>query len=241
MAKSEVSQAAAAQPAKRRWYHNLSDAYKITKRSFPQLPWWLLLATVAVVGSIATINYFLGAHWIFNLFFSLTFLFLTPLMILGWLVKKALYRQIDGHTGAVYGVISQIRTGWTVEKQPIAANRQQDLVWRMFGRAGVVLLAEGPKARVSELVDRERKQTQRVVSNVPVHVIYVGNDEGQVALENVEKALRKLPKALRRDEVPLVANRLQALSNVKMQGGMPHSIDPAKARAKVSRRAFRGR
>ncbi|MCS4484262.1 DUF4191 domain-containing protein [Gleimia sp. 6138-11-ORH1] len=241
MAKSEVSQTAATAPAKRRWYHNLLDAYKITKRSFPQLPWWLLLATVAVVGSVATLNYFLGAHWILNLFFSLTFLFLTPTVILGWLVKKALYRQIDGHTGAVYGVISQIRSGWTVEKQPIAANRQQDLVWRMFGRPGVVLLAEGPKSRVRELVERERKQIQRVVSNVPVHTIYVGHDEGQVPLEKVEKTLRKLPKSLRRDEVPLVVNRLQALSNVKLQGGLPHSVDPAKARAKVSRRAFRGR
>lgn len=237
---SEVSKAA--EPKKRRWYHNLADAYRITKRSFPQLPLWLILSTVAVVGSIATLNYLIGAHWIFNLLFSVTLTVLTPLIILGWLVKKALYRQIDGHTGAVYGVISQIRTGWTVDTQPVAANRQQDLVWRLFGRPGVVLLAEGPKARVAELVERERKQVQKIVANVPVHVIYVGHDEGQVPLEDVEKTLRKLPKALRRDEVPLVANRLQALTKQKLAGGgVPRSVDPAKARAKVSRRAFRGR
>lgn len=231
----------AAEPKKRRWYHNLADAYRITKRSFPQLPLWLILATSAVVAAFGSLNYFLGAHWIFNLILCLTFAVLTPLIILGWLVKKAMYRQIDGHTGAVYGVISQIRTGWTVDTQPIAANRQQDLVWRLFGRPGVVLLAEGPKARVSELVERERKQTQKIVANVPVHVIYVGHGEGQVPLEDVEKALRKLPKSLRRDEVPLVANRLQALTKQKLAGGVPRSVDPAKARAKVSRRAFRGR
>lgn len=241
MANTELSQAPAAEPKKRRWYHNLADAYRVTKRSFPQVTLWLVLATIIVVGCIATLNYFLGAHWIFNLLISLTFMVLVPLVILGWLVKKAMYRQIDGHTGAVYGVISQIRTGWTVDSQPVAANRQQDLVWRIFGRAGVVLLAEGPKARVSELVERERKQVQRVVHNVPVHVLYVGNSEGQVKLEEVEKTLRKLPKALRRDEVPLVANRLQALSAQRTGAGIPRSVDPAKAKAKMNRRAFRGR
>lgn len=57
----------------------------------------------------------------------------------------------------------------------------------------------------------------------------------------VEKTIGKLPKALRRDEVPLVANRLQALSAQRSGAGIPRSVDPAKARAKMNRRALRGR
>lgn len=29
-------------PKKRRWYHNVMDAYRVTKRSFPMVPWFML-------------------------------------------------------------------------------------------------------------------------------------------------------------------------------------------------------
>ncbi|MDO5719115.1 MAG: DUF4191 domain-containing protein [Actinomycetaceae bacterium] len=236
MAKEDRSQKKA--PAKRRWYHNFADAYRITKRTYPYIGWVLLAATVGAAALMIALGMWLKMHIVFLVLLTISTALLVPMLILASLVKKAMYRQIEGTMGAVYGVISQIKRGWTVEEQPIATNSNRDLVWRLIGRPGVVLITEGPTSRVRELANKERKMASRVVSNVPVHVINVGLDEGQTRLEELEKALRKLPKTLRSNEVPLVVNRLQAVA-AKQAPTIPRGVDPA--RMKISRRALRGR
>lgn len=224
---------------KRRWYHNLADAYRVTQRSYPYIGWIIAGATVAAIALVIVLGWWLHTHWVVTALLAISMLLLIPMLILASLVKKAMYKQIDGTAGAVYGVISQIRRGWTVEEEPIAMNRERDMIWRLIGRPGVVLLVEGPKARIGKLVERERAQVGRVVNNVPVHVIYVGHGEGQVPLPQIEKHLRKLPKQLRSSEVPLAANRLQTITKMQRQSQIPQGIDPK--RVKVPRRALRGR
>ncbi|MDO5721041.1 MAG: DUF4191 domain-containing protein [Actinomycetaceae bacterium] len=228
-----------AAPKKRRWYHNLADAYRVTKRSYPAVGWIILGSTLAAIALFILLGYLLNTHWIVTTLLCISLVLLVPMLILAALVKKAMYKQIDGTAGAVYAVISQIKRGWTVEEEPIAMNRERDMIWRLIGRPGVVLLVEGSKPRVAKLVEQEKAQVGRVVSNVPVHVIYVGHDKGQVPLAKVEKHLRKLPKTLRSNEVPLAANRLQTIANARRKNQMPQGIDPK--RVKVSRRALRGR
>ncbi|MDO5034667.1 MAG: DUF4191 domain-containing protein [Actinomycetaceae bacterium] len=240
MAKNENTTTTADKaPKKRRWYHNLIDAYKITKRTFPWVGWLILGITVLVTGAFVALAIWQKMNIFITILFAVTLVVLIPTVVLAALVKKAMYRQVAGTVGSVYAVITQIRRGWIVTEEPIAANRHQDLVWRVIGRPGVVLITEGPTGRVRDLVDRERKLAQRVVTNVPVHVINVGETEGQVKLEKLEMMLRRLPKALHRNEVPEVASRIQAVSAANKQAGMPHGIDPS--RAKMSRRALRGK
>ena len=227
-------------PKKRRWYHNLHDAYKITKRTFPWVGWLILGATIGVTGLFVAFGIWVKMNIYILIFLAATLVAFIPMVIIAALVKKAMYRQVSGTVGSVYAVLSQVRRGWIVTQEPIAANRNQDIGWRLIGRPGVVLITEGPNARVRELVERERKLSQRVVTNVPVHVIHVGEGENQVKLEKLEAELRKLPKSLHRKEVPEVANRIQAVSSIAKQGGgMPHGVDPTKV--KMSRRALRGK
>lgn len=230
---------AESKPKKRRWYHNLYDAYKITKRTFPWVSWLILGATIGVIALFVALGIWTKMNIYILIFLAATLVAFVPMAILAALVKKAMYRQVSGTIGSVYAVLSQIRRGWIVTQEPIAANRNQDIVWRLVGRPGVVLITEGPNGRVRDLVERERKLSQRVVTNVPVHVIHVGEGENQVKLEKLEAELRKLPKSLHRKEVPEVANRIQAVSSIAKQGGMPHGVDPTKV--KMSRRALRGK
>ena len=37
-------------PAKRRWYHNMADAYRISARSYPWIPWVLVGTAISVIG-----------------------------------------------------------------------------------------------------------------------------------------------------------------------------------------------
>ena len=158
--------------------------------------------------------------------------------LLAYLVRPAMYQQVDGRPGAVYAVLSQIRRGWVVEEEPVAVNKNQDLIWQLVGRPGIVLISEGPSSRVLPMLHNERKRINRAITNVPVIYIQSGHDAGQVPLTKLSKELRRQKKVLTKHEVPAVANRLQAIGSRGIP--MPKGVDPYKAQRQGSRRALRG-
>ncbi|QWW18743.1 DUF4191 domain-containing protein [Schaalia sp. 19OD2882] len=227
-------------PKKRRWYHNLADAYTITARTYTWIPWALAGAalasiTIALVLAWATSGT-LATYLSWGLVGVLTGA-LAAMALLAWLVRPAMYQQIDGTLGAVYAVLSQIKSGWIVSEEPIAGTRNKDIVWRIIGRPGVVLISEGPSSRVRPLLEAERKKVMRVAKNVPVHLIEVGNDDHQVPLKKLEGTLRRLKNVLTKEEVPAISQRLAALS--RAGASIPKGVDLTRVRP--SRRALRGR
>lgn len=222
---------------KRRWYNNLADAYRISKRSYPWIG-WLIAGLIVVFIALGVLFAAWGqSGWIIWPLMGLFTGLLAAMIVLSVLVRKAMYAQVEGTVGSVYAVLSQIRKGWIITDQPIAANREQDLVWRLVGRPGVVLITEGPTSRVTPLASAERKKIARMLHNVPVHVINVGSREGQVPLAKLDRTLNKLSKHLTAAEVPSVDARLRALT--AKSAPIPKGIDPMKARP--NRRALRGR
>lgn len=222
---------------KRRFYHNLMDAYRIAARTYPWIGWLMIGVTV-----VATALGVLAAALIHGSWFSLILLglligVLISTILLSTLTERATYAQVEGTVGQVYMVISRIRSGWIANQQPIAANPEQDLVWRLIGRPGIVLISEGPSSRVRSLLEQERKKAQRIMRNVTVTTIEVGTEEGQVRLAKLQRELRSLKKTLTRDEVPLVNQRLSALD--RTSAPIPKGIDPTRMRP--NRRALRGR
>ena len=170
--------------------------------------------------------------------FAVLFAFILPMITLTRMVRTASYKQIDGMPGAVSAVLDRIRRGWTVQAEPVRFNaRSQDMVFRAIGRPGIVLITEGPTPRVERLVAEERRAIKRVAPNAPVHVINVGNDEGQTRLIDLNKAMRRLPRGITSQEVAALARRLEALSQKSLP--IPKGIDPYKARP--DRRAMRGK
>ncbi|MBD3688662.1 DUF4191 domain-containing protein [Nanchangia anserum] len=227
-------------PAKRRWYHNLQDAFRVTKRTYPWVGWVLaliplVLVVLAIVVCLATSSPLLATiGWVVVALTAGAFI---DTILLTRLLTQAMYRQIDGTQGAVQWVLSQIKRGWSIESEPVAMNRKQDLVWRLVGRPGIVLISEAPAQRAASLLGEEERKCRRVAQSVPVHTIQVGHGEGQVALKDLMRTLRKLPKSIAKDDVPLVAKRLESL-RMRTQS-IPRSVDPS--RAKINRRMFRGR
>ena len=158
------------------------------------------------------------------------------MVLLAYLIRPAMYRQLDGRVGSVYAVISQIRRGWIVEEEPVAANKSQDVVWRIVGRPGIVLISEGPSSRVHHLLVAEKRRIARSISNVPIIFIEVGRDEGQVPLPKLNRKINSLKKVLTKQEVPAVGNRLTAIGNRGIP--IPKGVDPNNMRA--NRKALRG-
>jgi hypothetical protein len=90
--------------------------------------------------------------------------------------------------------------------------KNSDIVSRVVGRPGVVLVGEGPAQRISHLLANERKKTARWLPEVPIYEIQVGTDADQLSVAKVQRELNRLPRALRPAEVNDVRRRLDAFS-----------------------------
>ncbi|WP_043501393.1 DUF4191 domain-containing protein [Georgenia sp. SUBG003] len=222
---------------KQRWYHNIRDAYRLTRQVNPSITWVLVGVFVLVMGVALGIGFAWG-HPVYMSFFGLLLALMAMMILLATQTRKASYSQIDGRPGAAGAVLGQIRRGWNIEEQPVAVNpRHQDLVYRMVGRPGIVLVSEGPSHRVTRMLDDERKKVARVAPNVPVHLVQYGNEQGQVPIGKLTRTVQGLKKTLTTAEVGQVAKRLQALGSARTP--VPKGIDPMKARP--DRKGMRGR
>lgn len=143
-------------------------------------------------------------------------------------VQKAQFAAIEGHPGAAAAVLQQLRGQWFVTPA-VAVNAKQDLVHRVVGRCGIVLVAEGSSPqRVKTLLGKEKKRVGRVAGDVPVHTVIVGDGEnGTVALNKLQFTMNKFTRELSKTEVPKLERRLVALDRGP---AIPGGIDPNMAR-----------
>jgi len=162
------------------------------------------------------------------------------MFILSFTVRRASFSQIEGMPGAAKAVLDQIGRGWYVESEPVAFTKDQDLVWRLVGRPGVVLIAGGPSTRTRRMLAEEERKVHRLLSTVPIHTLQVGTDAGQVRLTDLTKTLRQLPTkptSLTDSEITQVSKRLTSMAGKNLP--IPKHIDPNRVRP--DRRAMRGR
>ena len=222
---------------KTRWYHQVWQAYQMTRRQDPAVTWLMLGAVVAVL-AIAVLIGVLWGPWLYTLLLGIPFALLAAMFILARRAETAAYSQIEGQPGASRAALGTIRRGWNFPDEPVAVDpRTQDLVFRGVGRAGVVLVGEGPSGRIARLLEAERRKTARVVPNVPITLIQVGADEGQVPLRKLPRTVQKLKPTLTKQETSVVIKRLTALGAVRLP--VPKGVDPMRARP--DRKGMRGR
>ena len=222
---------------KTRWYHQVWQAYQMTRKNDPAVTWIVL----AVFFGIIVVGLVIGLlinHWVYVLLLSIPFAALGAMFILARRAETAAYTQIEGQPGAAFAALGTIRRGWTFAQEPVAVDpRTQDMVFRGVGRPGVVLVGEGPASRIGKLLESERKRTARVISGAPITLIQVGDGEGQVTLRKLPRAVQKLRPKLSKQEVAEVSKRLTALGGIKLP--VPKGVDPMRARP--DRKGMRGR
>jgi hypothetical protein len=141
---------------------------------------------------------------------------------------SAAMRNLEGRSGAAAAVLSSLRRPWRVTPA-VAFNRRQDLVHLAVGRPGVVLVAEGAAAGATALLKQERRRVARVVGDVPIHEVIVGDGDGQVPLHKLSGHFLRLPRAIKNDEIDSLDSRLKALGATSPQmpkGPMPRGRRP---------------
>ncbi|NBX22896.1 MAG: DUF4191 family protein [Microbacteriaceae bacterium] len=208
------------------------QVYRMTARGDKSVTPILLSLVIAPAALAIVITVALNQPWFAVVLWALVALMvgiLVGLIILGRKAEFVAYSQIEGQPGAVGAMIrSSLRRGWIGNEEPIAVNRKtMDAVYRVVGRGGLVLLAEGPAARTRAAAEDEKRKLARVLPNVPITIISVGTEEGQVRLHKISSALSRVTRVLTRNEVQVVNARVSSLgSNVPI----PKGIDPSRMR-----------
>jgi hypothetical protein len=184
---------------------------------------WIVVA--AFVGVLVGVGLGFLVHPIAMGVFGVLFAGLGAMMAFNLRLQKAQYAAIEGHPGAAAAVLNILRGQWFVTPA-VAVNAKQDMVHRVVGRCGVVLVGEGSAQRVKGLLAKERKRLSRVVGDAPVTTIVVGDRDGEVPLKRLQRHLTKLPRELKKAEVPKLERKLKPLDRGVP---IPKGIDPMAA------------
>ena len=210
-------------------FRQLGTAYRMTKEVDPRLDLWLAIAlvvptVVSVVVAAVTGTYALTIP------IGVLVGVLAVLLVFGRRVQHAQFQQIEGIPGAAAAVLEQMRGQWFVTPA-VAVNKHQEMVHRAVGRCGIVLVGEGDnRQRVKGLIAQARKRLKRVAGDTPIHVVLVGDGEGDtVELAKLQVALAKFSNTLDKTEVPRLARKLAPLDkgNIPMpKGAIPRHGRP---------------
>ena len=155
----------------------IRQSYQITKKSDPRIG-LILLGTfvLAAAGGVAAL-FLIGIPLVFAITSGVLIGTLAVLIVFGRRAQAAALAAIDGQPGAAAAALGMLRRGWKLDPA-IGFTKQQDVVHRLVGPPGIILVGEGnineplPLDRIPPLVFSE------ILRDVDlfVGVASVGND-----------------------------------------------------------------
>ena len=222
--KKEEAAAKGDAPKKQSQLSVVKDAYKLVKKDSPLAVVWCLLIFVLVLTFGIIIGNNLG-HPIYAGFITLPVAFLAAFFLFTRYANTAAFASIQGQLGAGASVLMSIKRGF-VTTPAVNVNRDQDMVHRVSGKAGIILVGEGGFG-VKSLMQDEKRKMERFLSGVPVTEVIVGENSGQVSIKKLHKHLKKLPKRLNTAQLREVRARLRSVGGLNLpmpKGPMPTNV-----------------
>lgn len=216
----------------------LRQAYRATKQLDPKLGVILLSVFIGVTLVLGALVTFFVAGVIFGPIIGLLFGSLATLIVFGRRAQAANYAQLDGKPGAAAAALGMLRRGWKVEPM-VAFTKQQDIVTRVVGPPGIVLIGDGNMNRLKPLMASERRRHAQVASETPIHEIYLGDGEGQVPIRKLVRQVSRMKRAIKPAEMTDILQRLKAVD--ARRGAMPIPKGPLPTSMKGQRGNLRGR
>ena len=157
---------------------------------------------------------------------------LAALSVFGRRASALQLTAIEGQPGAAAAVVQSLRGIWRLTPA-VAVTRSQDMVHRVIGRPGIVLVGEGAPSRVAQLLAQEKRRVARVAKDVTIHEVSVGTGNGQVALTQLRVHLMRLPRSVKPREIGALERKLSALGEQNIpipKGPMPSGRPPKRMR-----------
>ena len=205
-------------PPKQRWYVQVKETYSFASKEIS----FLALRLIGVFALVFAVIFGIGIALDQRIFLGIlgfTTSLLVTVFYFGKIAEKAAYSSISGQVGAAASVLNAIRGPWFVTPA-VGVDKNQNMVHRVVGRPGIILVGEGSRPGV--LLAEQRRAHARFAQGVPIHELTVG--EGDLTISNLQKTVKKISKSLRPAEVTEVRRRLEALPKTALpipKGPMP--------------------
>ena len=238
-AKAEAKAARKAASKQRRV--QIWQAFNIQRKEDKRLLPYMVLGFLLAVGVSVAFGVWAGSFSVYLMpVLGVVLGLLVAFSVFGRRAQKNVYRKAEGQTGAAAWALENLRGKWRVTPGG-AANGHLDAVHRVIGRPGVIFVAEGSPARVRSLLAQEKKRTARLVGEVPIYDVIVGNGEGEVPLSKLERHLTRLPANITAKQMDILENKLAALGSRVGPAAMPKGPLPAQAKMRGVQRTVRRR
>lgn len=238
-AKAEAAAARKAASKQRR--DQLWQAFNMQRKQDKRLLPYMIAAFVLILGISVGVGIWAGGlTLIIMIVFGLLLGALVAFIIFGRRAQRSVFKQAEGQTGAAAWVLDNLRGKWRVTPG-VAATGHFDAVHRVIGRPGVILVGEGSAGRVKPLLAQEKKRTARVVGEVPIYDIIVGNGDGEIALAKLERHLNRLPANISAKQMDTLESRMAALGSRSGAAMMPKGPMPNSGKMKGVQRTVRRR
>jgi hypothetical protein len=205
-----ATKAAPAKPTRRERARQIKTAFDLTRKGDPRLLPLLLSAFLGPLVLLLAVGFVLG-HPVYLGILGLLFGLVGGVAVFGRRMQKMQYSQVEGQPGAAAAVLQTIRGNWRVTPA-VQFTREQDLVHRVIGLPGVILVGEGSPGRTRGLITTEKKKLARFLGDTPVYDVVVGDGDGQLALKDLQRHLMKLPRNIKPAVVNDLDRKLKAMS-----------------------------
>jgi hypothetical protein len=220
-----------AEPEKTGRLRQFAQTYQMASRTDRALGLWVAGSGVLglVVGFVVLWLLSSGHHNVFSTIIAVVFGLMcglvAALVVFSRRAQSAVYHQMEGQLGAGAGALGLLKRGWHVDNA-IAFTKQQDVVHRVVGPPGIILVGEGTPGRLKGLMTSERRRHERVAVDTPVHEIVVGNGEGEVPLRRLARHIQKMKRQVQPAEITDILARLKAIDASRPAVPMPKGPVP---------------
>jgi len=238
-AKAEAKATRKAESKQRR--AQLWQAFQMQRKEDKRLLPYMIGAFLLVVALSVVLGVMIGGFtkWLF-IVLGIVLGVLVAFIIFGRRAQKNVYRKAEGQAGAAAWALENMRGQWRV-KPGVSANGHLDAVHRVIGRPGVIFVGEGSPSRVKPLLAQEKKRTARLIGEVPIYDVVIGNGEGEVPLSKLERHLTKLPANITVKQMDALESKLTALGTRLGAAAMPKGPLPPQAKMRGVGRTVRRR
>lgn len=238
-AKAEAKAASKAQSKQRR--AQIWQAFQMQRKEDSRLLPYMIGAFLLVLAVSVALGVYIGGFTMYLMIvFGIVLGLMVAFIVFSRRAQKSVYRKAEGQTGAAAWLLDNMRGKWRVTPG-VGVNGHFDAVHRVIGRPGVILVAEGSPTRVKSLLAQEKKRTARLVGEIPIYDIVVGNDEGEVPLDKLERHLTRLPANISVKQMDILESKLTALGTKAGAAAMPKGPLPPQAKMRGVNRTVKRR
>ncbi len=193
---------------------------KATVEADPASKWWLLGTFLVVAIVLSLVGVFLQPWWTWLVVGVVAGIVAAMYMLLHR-AKKATYIRFKGKPGSAEVALGMLNKKKWTSSPAISATKQLDVVHRVVGPAGIVLIGEGSVTRLRAILSSEAKKHEQVAYGVPVSTLIMGDGEGQVSLDKLQDHLKRMPKVIDETQATEVNQRLKALDAIRPRVPVP--------------------